>query len=494
VVANPNFPRLVTTLRARHPLVIISTVEEVEATELVVSAALKLSRPVQRWSVMSGLVEGAFAEDHHYAEESAKPEAALLGLRDHAADSVIVLHDMVDHMDSPVILRGVREVLHQCQRLGSTLVLIDHRSDLPEIIAQQGLRFELELPEPDELDRIARDLLRRLQEARRTRVQIRQADYRAVIDNLRGCSRRQARELLTAAALEDELFDADDIARLAELKRAMLHRDGLLEQIATEHGFDDLAGFTRLKRWLGNRHPARERPGVPAARGMLLLGVPGAGKSYCARTVAHHWQLPLLRLDAGSLHNAWIGESERRLRDALAQSEAMAPCVLWVDEIEKAFASAASRSVDGGLSQRMFGYLLSWMQDHRSPVFLLATANDIQALPAELLRKGRFDQIFFVDLPDAAVRGELFAIHARRYGMNFDAAACERLVAASEGCTGAEIEQALISARIEQGEAESPPAVANVVALLQESPPLSVTMAEHIAALRSWAEGRCVPA
>ena len=234
--------------------------------------------------------------------------------------------------------------------------------------------------------------------------------------------------------------------------------------------------------------------------GVLLLGVQGAGKSLSAKAIATAWKRPLMKLDAGTLYDRYIGESERRLRDALHQAESMSPVVLWIDEIEKGFAGASSNSTDGGLSRRMFGSLLSWMQEHTRPVFLVATANDIAALPPELLRKGRFDEIFFVDLPGEEARGQIFRIHLERRGQTVAGFDLPALVAQSGGFSGAEIEQAVVSglhgvfARRAAGESGAGLDSAGVLAVLKESPPLSVTMREQIAELRQWAVGRCVPA
>ena len=225
-----------------------------------------------------------------------------------------------------------------------------------------------------------------------------------------------------------------------------------------------------------------------------MLGVSGAGKSLCAKAIATAWQRPLLRLDPGILYDRYIGESERRLRDALRMSETMAPIILWIDEIEKGFASAASRSTDGGLSQRMFGTLLTWMQEHDAPVFLVATANDIEALPPELLRKGRFDEIFFVDLPRQDTRKDIFAIHLKkrhRDPENFD---LDALALASDGYSGAEIEQSIVSALHNIYGLKLELNTEHVLNALKESPPLSAIMSNHIKQLRQWAVGRCVPA
>jgi SpoVK/Ycf46/Vps4 family AAA+-type ATPase len=258
---------------------------------------------------------------------------------------------------------------------------------------------------------------------------------------------------------------------------------------------DDVAGMDQLKRWLQLRMHAQSQAGrefgLETPRGILLLGVPGAGKSLCAKSVASAWDRPLLRLDAGSLYNSYVGESERRLREALAQAEAMAPVILWIDEIEKAFASAASRSTDGGLSQRMFGALLTWMQEHVPPVFIVATANDIEALPSELLRKGRFDEIFFVDLPNAAVRRRIFEIHLARRNQDPKKFDLKFLGKISDGYSGAEIEEAIRAAVFTAFGEKAEVTTAGIEEAIRETRPLSVTMGEKVKALRRWAAERC---
>jgi SpoVK/Ycf46/Vps4 family AAA+-type ATPase len=226
----------------------------------------------------------------------------------------------------------------------------------------------------------------------------------------------------------------------------------------------------------------------------LLLGVQGCGKSLCAKVVASAWRMPLVRMDPGVLYQKFVGETEARLREALQQAEAMAPVVFWIDEIEKAFASASSDSADGGLSQRMFGTLLTWMQDHRQPIFLIATANDIERLPPELMRKGRFDEIFFVDLPGPEEREAIFAIHLRKRGRDKAVFDMARLTAASENFTGAEIEQAVISglyaAYAEKGDCTTD----HILTSIRTTRPIAVVMRERVDNLRTWARGRCVMA
>jgi SpoVK/Ycf46/Vps4 family AAA+-type ATPase len=319
-----------------------------------------------------------------------------------------------------------------------------------------------------------------------------------IIRNLRGLTRRQAERIIIETVADDRRFDDDDVNLVISSKRRMLQRGGLLEYIQTPLTLDEIGGMRRLKRWLKIRRnaltPKGEDFGVDAPRGVLMLGVQGGGKSLCAKAVATAWHQPLLRMDPGALYNSYIGESERNLRQALRQTEMMSPVILWIDEIEKAFASAASQSSDGGLSKRMFGSLLTWLQDREAAVFVIATANDIEALPPELLRKGRFDEIFFIDLPGSSTRKKIFEIHLRKRGRDpeqFDLAA---LAEASEGYSGSEIEQAVVAALHEALARNTKLETRFILSALQTSPPLSVTMAEKVESLRRWAQNRCVPA
>jgi SpoVK/Ycf46/Vps4 family AAA+-type ATPase len=353
-------------------------------------------------------------------------------------------------------------------------------------------------PDTEQIESIVKETLRRQNRASPIQVDVKRSEFQAIIRNLSGLHRRQIVRIIDETIAEDHRFDATDLHTVLARKREAIAAEGLLVFVESPVDMNEIAGMRRLKLWLKQRQDVMSLSdgqwGLTPPRGVLLLGVQGAGKSYCAKAIATAWQRPLLRVDVGALYDKYIGESERRLRDALRQAEAMAPIILWIDEIEKGFASAASRSTDGGLSQRMFGELLTWMQEHRAPVFVVATANDIEALPPELLRKGRFDEIFFVDLPDEETRQELWNIHLRKRKhdpANYD---IKSLVGASEGYSGAEIEQSVISAMYAALDAKRDLASDDLMSALKESPPLSVTLAEKVEALRAWAAGRCVPA
>jgi hypothetical protein len=484
--------RFLLLLRARHPLVTVVTGEEDRVLEAIVGAALDSGRQLHAWSVVRGVHSGTFATEVEVEAGTEQPGAALRWCWQAGAGRVFVFCDLAPHLDNDVVVRALRELVARAATLGSTVVLVEHRDALPEVVAREAVPFVPSLPDDQELFQVMRATVESLKSDKPVTIELSKEHIRAAVRALRGLTRGQARRLVAEVMASDDRLDATASARLAAARGRLLGRGALLE--AVEVGGDEVAGAANLKRWLELRRGAIDAApgaGLDVPRGVLLLGVPGSGKSLCAKTVARWWNRPLVRLDVGSLYDRWVGESERRLREALRQAEAMAPAVLWVDEIEKAFASAASQSTDGGLSQRMFGCLLTWMQERRAAVFVVATANDLEALPPELLRKGRFDEIFFVDLPPLAVRRDIARIHLAKRRLDPAAFDLEVLATAADGCTGADLEAAIASALLEARSAGREPTTADVLAALAASPPLARLMPERIATLRRWAEGRC---
>jgi SpoVK/Ycf46/Vps4 family AAA+-type ATPase len=490
-----NTDRLASLLRARRPGIWISTTEEAQALRLIDEAAGRLGAHVWSWSVIDGVRRRSNAGAGAIAD-TMNPGAAMYWLAQQEAPGVIVLLDVAAHLGEAHAMRALRQLLDRAGRLGSSVILLDHAPDLPRPIREHVTPFELALPRKEEIESIVRRTLRRIHRETPLTVDLTERDYQLILKNLSGLSERQITQIITDVAGEDRLFDARDLNDVLAHKRLLVSGAGPLEYVESPATLDEVGGLARLKGWLRAREESfserAEGYGLTPPRGVLLLGVQGAGKSLCAKAIATAWQRPLLRMDPGALYDRYVGESERRLRDALAQAEAMAPNVLWIDEIEKAFASAAAHSTDGGLSQRMFGALLTWMQDHEAPVFLVATANNIDALPPELLRKGRFDEIFFVDLPSPEARRDIFRIHLQRRGRtpaDFD---LDQLARVSEGYSGAEIEAAILGALHDCFSRGDEPGTEDLVRAVNASPPLSVTMRERIARLRSWADGRCV--
>lgn len=488
--------RLQKLIKAGYGCLSIVTHEEPYALEVVRLAALNLSRPLWTWSVACGMRDGLLADSCSIAETEL-PAAGLRHMMDTDPGSICVTLDLGEHLKG-LTLRMLRDLIGHFEKTGSTLVMIDSTEKVPEVVKAYARPFEISFPDKEELEHIVRRTLRRFHREKPIEIGVTKRGLETIVRNLRGLSRRQAERIVLDTVTEDRRFDDEDINVVIGSKRQMIRRGGLLEYIQTPLDLSEIGGMRRLKRWLRTRSnafgPEAEAFGLTPPRGVLMLGVQGAGKSLCAKAIATAWHQPLLRLDPGTLYDSFIGESETNLRRVLRQTEAMSPVILWIDEIEKGFASAASQSTDGGLSKRLFGTLLTWMQEHKAPVFLIATANDIEALPPELLRKGRFDEIFFVDLPTPAVRKRIFAIHLEKRGRDpakFDPGSLAKI---SEGFSGSEIEEAVISALHEAFAAGTDLDTEGLAAALKASPPLSATMAEKVQALREWAKGRCVPA
>jgi AAA+ superfamily predicted ATPase len=483
-------------IRSRHPIVTIETVEERRTLERVTRAASSLSLPCYVWDLVEGL--RPVPPGPETVPETYQPPQVLAAIITRDWPGVFVLQDFCTHLKDATLQRMLRNFSGAAQARHQTLVLLDQTTDLPETLARLAVPFEVALPDEAELEQIVRETFTEQARYCKIRCELTRSQLQQVIQMLRGLTATEAKLAVTRCIIDDDCLDAHDIGRLLLVKRDRLREGGLLEYIDPDIDLDALGGLGGLKKWLALRanalSPEAREFGLPPPKGILLLGVQGCGKSAACKAVGAAWKMPLLRMDPGRLYDKYVGESEANLRKAIKQAEAMAPVILWIDEIEKAFASAAAESTDGGLSKRMFGTLLNWLQDHTAPIFCVATANDITALPPELVRKGRFDEIFFVDLPGPAARAQIITIHLKkrkRRPEQFDLAA---LVEASEGFSGAEIEQAAVSALYAAFGAKREVNAEDVLNELRSARPLSVTLAERVAALREWAAERCVPA
>ena len=479
-------------IQSQVPLISIETREERRALELLGRIQTSLGLPLFTWSITEGMqrVMGQFSFENGLED----PGRFLEHIKDSSEGGIFALLDFHPYLAEPRHVRLLKDIALQQHRARRVVVLISHAITVPDELHAFHADFHLALPSRKEREKIVREEARRWKKENAGRkVKANNAALDGLIDNLGGLTTAEVRRLARKAICDDGAILDNDIPRIVEAKYRLLNRDSLLHyEFATER-FADVAGFSRLKAWLAQRAEVF-RSGddvLDVPRGILLLGVQGCGKSLAARAVAGSWQVPLLQLDFGSLYNKFHGETERNLREVLKTAEAMAPCVLWIDEIEKGIAAADS---DGGTSRRLQATLLTWMAERHQAVFMVATANDISRLPPELVRKGRFDEIFFVDLPDADTRRAIFDIHLRRREQPVALFDLDALAAATADFSGSEIEQlvvaALYSARGRGGRLDQ-------ALLLEEAAatrPLAVTMAEPIARLRQWAEGRTVPA
>jgi hypothetical protein len=493
-------------VRSRYPLLVIESFEEERVEALLQRLAARMRIPLGVWTLSEGL---RHAGTGSVVYETREPAAALTNLAGLDGDGLWLFKGLQKHFEQADVLRLLQDFCTPAQgasRPGAgnrALVLTGAPLPLPAELERLAARFRLELPGPAELTELARDVAARLQSERKIRFDITKGDFRRLVDGLRGFTLFEAERALSRAILDDDALTKDDIVRLASIKQERVGQDGILELVPAETGgagggFGPVGGLAGLRSWIAKRAraltPEARAFGVAPPRGLVLLGVQGCGKTMAARAIAGEWSLPLLRLEPGRLYDRYVGESEKSLDRAIQVAERMAPCVLLVDEIEKGFASAGSSDADGGLSRRLFGRLLGWLQDREAPVFIVATCNAVAELPPELMRKGRFDEIFFLDLPGPADRAAVFGVQLsrrRRDPAAFDLAA---LAAASDGFSGAEIEQAVVSGLMS---AFSRGGAFGTDTLLDEcraTVPLSVTRREEIEALRAWAHGRAVRA
>jgi SpoVK/Ycf46/Vps4 family AAA+-type ATPase len=479
-------------LRSRVPLILIETRDEKRVAALFAELAISLAKPVMAWSATTGLqrIDYEAAPQRHASE----PQQALGQIRATGTPGIYLLMDFHPYLDDAYNVRLLKEIALEYAALGHTLVLVSHELDLPPELDGFSARFNLSLPDSERLEDIIQDEAGHWSEQHRgEKVRTNRRTLDLVISQLRGLTASDARRVIRRIIHDDGAISEEDLDRVTQARYQLLDTNGALSCEFDTSNFAAVGGLKKLKRWIELRRDVFLKPDatLDPPRGILLVGVQGGGKSLAAKAVAGMWSVPLLRFDIGTLYNKFHGETERNLREALRAAEAMAPCVLWIDEIEKAIAPGDN---DGGTSRRMLGSLLTWMAERKVPVFIVATANVIEHLPPELVRKGRLDEIFFVDLPDAATRAEIFAIHLRKRDhrpMDFDIL---QLASQTEGFSGAEIEQAIVAATYLAREQGTTLATGHVLTELQQTRPLSQVMAEPLARLRHWAQDRTVPA
>lgn len=481
-------------LDSKVRLIVIESWDEPRVLQTLTGLALRRGLRFQQWSITAGLCPPLGLSGGLSAEDSCDPEQVLRWIVKDVQAALYVMCDLHPHWeDNPRVVRLLKEVAMREESASPTLILVSHACKLPAEVQRYAARFSLAMPSEEELLSIVRDEASRWSEAHQgRRVRTDNRTLQQVVKNLRGMTHAEARVLARSLICDDGAITQEDLPELNKSKFRMLDMDAVLSFEQDTARFADVGGLHGLKRWLAHRQQVfMAGQGQDLPKGVLLLGVQGSGKSLAAKAVAGLWGLPLLRLDFASLYNKFFGETERNLREALRLAEQMSPCVLWVDEVEK---SLSSSDQDAGVSQRILGTLLTWMAERKSPVFMVATANRVDQLPPELMRKGRFDEVFFVDLPGIQVREEIFRIHLERRELsagNFDLSVLAR---EADGFSGAEIEQAVVSALYTSQAQQIPVEQALLLQCLRDTAPLSVVMAEQLDALRQWAAGRTVSA
>jgi ATP-dependent 26S proteasome regulatory subunit len=482
-------------VNSRHPIVTVESAEEERFETLLLEVAEELAVPLYDWSVTSGLAK--FHGTPIYNTE--QPEQALANIALIQGDAIFLLKDFARYCENDRICRRLRELAEKFRTTRRAIVILSAKVDLPEELASESAPFILGLPSTEELLAGVRSVLAELTREQHIAVTLDLAGMAQVARNLAGLSSEEAMRKLRMCVLARRRADAGLLDEVLEAKRQALRSDGLIESVRRDASFGDVAGLRRLREWVQKRKsaltPEGQKFGLVAPKGVLITGVQGCGKSLAAKAIAGEWEFELARLDAGALYDKFVGESEKKLHKALELTQKMAPLVLWIDEIEKAFASAGSSGdADAGLSQRLLATILTWMQDREGGVFLAATSNNITALPPEMLRKGRFDEIFFVDLPTTEVRAALFGLHLKKRGRDASAFDLRQLAAASEGFSGAEIEQSIVAGLYTAFAQKGQLTTEILLGEIGGTQPLSVTRAEDVEAIRNWAKTRAVGA
>ena len=483
-------------INSETPLIYIETWEEERVEAMLEALAVDLQIPLFFWTVTTGLQRAGLP---NAIFRTCEPMAALNHIGNVSVDALYLLKDFHPYLEQDVVLRKLRDLCDQFRRTRRSVLISAPVLQVPVELQKDVVIFRLDVPDSAQLKRLTELTFRRLKASYTLRRDLDKAGLDRLAAGLRGLTLNEAERVLTKAMLEHGGVDERCLDAVLAKKKEIISHQGVLEFVEPSDDFQSMGGLANLKSWLKKRHGAYTREaaefGLDPPRGILITGVQGCGKRLCAKAVAREWRLPLLKLNAGSLYNKYVGESERRLRQALDISGELAPTVLWIDEIEKGFAaSSGAAATDGGVSNRILGSFLSWLQERKAPVFVVATSNDITVLPPELVRKGRFDEIFFVDLSGPKERQQIFRVHLKRKGRNPAAFDLEALAGASEGFSGAEIEQAVKGALFSAYADRQELSTEIVLGERGNTMPLSVTRREEVDALRHWARGRAVRA
>ncbi|MCY7337058.1 MAG: AAA family ATPase [Chamaesiphon sp.] len=481
-------------IQAQYPLIYLVTAEEDRAEKEIaaISQMKQQPRKLYVWTLTHGMVEHGQARTTQH--NTISPEAAIEWTTRHKEPAIFVFKDLHPFKDSAAVTRWLRDAIASFQGTQKVIILMSPIQQIPIELEKEVVVLDFALPSLGELDRV---LSHQLDKTRQNRLS--NEGREKLLKASLGLTQDEAEKVYRKAHVKRGKITEAEVDIVLSEKKQLIRRNGILEFIEEDETIDAVGGLEELKGWLVQRSGAfseRARTyGLPQPKGMLILGVPGCGKSLIAKTTSRLWGLPLLRLDMGRVYDgSMVGRSEANLRGALKTAESISPAILFIDELDKAFSGAGSGDSDGGTSSRIFGSFLTWMQEKTSPIFVMATANRIEKLPGEFLRKGRFDEIFFVDLPTQSEREAVFRIHLSKRNRDLERFDLEQLSKVADGFSGAEIEQALIAAMYDAFAQNREFTQLDIIAAIKATLPLSRTMTEQVTALRDWARQRARPA
>jgi ATP-dependent 26S proteasome regulatory subunit len=491
-------------IRARYPLIYVISWEEQRVLARVSKIAAKLNKNVFEWSVNTGLVPAGtnIQSQKHRDAATQDPLVALGNVIEHVEPALYVFKDFHPFLkcQNMSVIRRMREVALSLKNTYKTIVIVSPMFEMPAELEKDITIVDFDLPRENDFAALLDRIVEEVKTNPKLNVNVNSQMRENIVHALLGLTLAEAENVLAKTLVQNRGFGKESLEVINAEKKQIIRKSGLLEYYDTEETMSSVGGLDSLKTWLVKRSvvfsdQARDF-GLPAPKGVLLLGVQGCGKSLMAKTISNIWQLPLLRFDIGRLFGSLVGSSEQNVRRAIQVAESVAPVVFWIDEIDKAFRGSrgSGASTDAGTSSRVFSTFLTWLSEKQSPVFVIATANDISSLPPELLRKGRFDEIFFVDLPLSPERREIFRVHLAKRKMDPEKFDLDALSRVSEGYSGAEIEEAIISAMFDAFYDKKELTTERVQASLQQTVPLSKTMKEDVDELRKWAASRARPA
>lgn len=486
-------------IQAQYPLIYLMTSEEKRAQDAISNMAqIKMSKEQRKvfvWTVTHGIVEYGSENRQTVQHNTVSPEAAIQWVVRQKEAGLYVFKDLHPYLDSPPVTRWLRDAIASFKDTDKIIILMSPILQVPVELEKDVIVLDFPLPKVDELDSV---LSQELKKGKNKKLQpeVKEKLIRAAL----GLTKDEAEKVYRKARVKSGHLTENEVEIVLSEKKQLIRRNGILDYLEEDETINAVGGLDELKRWLKQRSDAftekARQYGLPQPKGMLILGVPGCGKSLIAKTTSRLWGLPILRLDMGRVYDgSTVGKSEANLRNALKTAESISPVILFIDELDKAFAgSSGSADSDGGTSSRIFGSFLTWMQEKESPVFVMATANRIERLPGEFLRKGRFDEIFFVDLPSSEERQAIFNIHLSKRRSDISRFDLDQLAKVSDGFSGAEIEQAIVAAMYEAFAQDREFTQLDIIAAVKSTLPLSRTMTEQVGALRDWARQRARPA
>lgn len=487
-------------IRARYPLIYVISWEEQRVIKEAAKIASRLDKNVFEWSITTGLapVGTSLQSQKHRDTATEDPLVALGQVIEHVDPALYVFKDFHPFLkgQNMSVIRRLREVAASMQNTYKTIIIVSPMFEMPPELEKDITVIDFDLPKANHFGAMLDRIIEQVNDNPKLNMNIDARMREQIVQALLGLTLAEGENVLAKALVKHRSLGQKSLEVIYSEKKQIIRKSGLLEYYDAEEDLNSVGGLDALKSWLRKRTVAfteqARRFGLPAPKGVLLLGVQGCGKSLMAKTISNIWQLPLLRFDVGRVFGSLVGSSEQNIRRAIKVAESVAPVVFWVDEIDKAFRGSrgSGASTDGGTSARVFGTFLTWLSEKKEPVFVVATANDVSLLPPELLRKGRFDEIFFVDLPAFCERKEIFGVHLAKRRMDPSQFDLEALANCSVGYSGAEIEEAVISALFDAFYDKEKMSTEKLIGGVRQTVPLSKTMSENVEGLRMWAEGR----